>query len=134
MIRTAAFTIGTSSTVVAFDTVSRDPAGLWVPAEQGFVLTETGIYLFSLSLVVVPLATPPSGQFFAGQILLDGVIAAQQQVHQSMPYGFGVLISTTVYVTAGQIVNGAGVVANGPVNGQAGPADTWMAVDYLGTG
>lgn len=131
--RAAAFAIGTTTGVVVFDTVDRDPMGLWVPAQQGFVVPVTGVYQIAFGYSVAPVASPASGQFAAGQILVAGVVRASQGVHQSMGYGYGPNLAAAAYAVAGQVIQAAASVAY-TSNGQTGTGVTYMAVDYLGTG
>jgi hypothetical protein len=127
--RAAAWTIPAGFTNVPFDTVARDPMGLWVPANTGFVVQATGVHLFSGVL------TGPggAGAFLAAQWVRAGQPFASGSIHGSMGYGLGLPLSAPVMCSAGDVVvMQAWAVPAGAVG--VGIAATWATVDFLGTG
>jgi hypothetical protein len=130
--RNGAFTVGTAANPITMDTMAYDPLGLYVPAQNGFVVPLTGLYLVGFAFSVVPGAG--SGQFAAASISVAGTTAAQNGVHQSMGFGFGPNLTAVVQANAGQVVVGVASVAPSGMNGQPGIASTYLTIDYLGTG
>ena len=133
--RNAAFTISNTATnVVPFDTVQRDPAGLWVPAQSGFVVPVAGLYLVVGAVIAAPAGSPASGQFLAVNVALNGAIVASNGVHQSMAFGFGSAVPTPVLAAAGGLIQTSASSNPNAVNGQVGLSSSFMTIDYLGTG
>ena len=130
--RNAAFMVGTAAGPLGFDTVQRDPFAMWVPAQNAFIVSTAGVYLVSASLICAPNAG--TGQFLALNVVVAGTVVASAAAHQSMSFGFGALVATPVLAAAGGGIQATASVAPTAMNGQTGPASTFMAVSYLGTG
>lgn len=133
--RNAAATVGTVNGVMPWDTVQRDPQGMWTPASYSFVPPVSGIYLIAVAYIVNPVGSPASGQFAAAWIAVGGSgnLVASQGVHQSMSYGYGPSLVAALPVNAGQTVQ-AVVSCTYASTLQTGGWNSYMSIDYLGTG
>jgi hypothetical protein len=128
--RQAAWTVpAAAGTVVPYDTVQRDPAGMWKSAQTGFVVPAAGLYLLS----AVINAGGGTGNFVGLTFQDNGAQIATVGAHGSMAYGIGPALSTPVLCSAGdllQVLAGANVAAAA----QTGVTTNFATVDYLGTG
>jgi hypothetical protein len=126
--RNAAWTIPTVYTTVPFDTIPRDPMGLWVPG-AGFVVQTAGIHLFS---GVVTSAGGP-GSFIAVQWVKGGVAFASASAHGSMGFGVAPALTTAILCAPGDVVVFQ-ATATPTGAAQLGANACFANIDYLGTG
>jgi hypothetical protein len=126
--RAANLTIGAANQAVLFDTVNRDPLGLWKPAVPGFVVPQAGLYLVQFTMTWAGPNTVYYGYLKNGAVY-----------YQNTPNGTGANSCRAGYVAAlaaGDSIDaylnnqsGTGVTA-----GNGGPQLNVFSIDYLGTG
>jgi hypothetical protein len=127
--RAAAWTVPASYAAVPFDTIQRDPMGMWTPAQNGFMVPTAGIYQVSAQLT----SAGGPGSFAALQFIRAGAAFASVGAHGSMGYGIGPACSTPVAASAGDVIT---MQATATPAGAAltGVNNFYFAIDYLGTG
>jgi hypothetical protein len=131
--RTAAWNVPTAWTSMPFDTTSRDPYTMWVPANNGYTVPLGGIYRVTLLCSVVPTAT---AQAVAIQVQQNGQGQLESSAHASTIWGIDALSTGALMCVAGDVVSSQIISTPSlplslgtPVVGQ-----NYFMIDYLGTG
>jgi hypothetical protein len=130
--RAAAWTTTTGWTAVPFDTVDRDPAGLWVPANNAFTVPVAGVWQ-AAGHWGTNAAAANHAAFVSvaknGTQTRDGsfVIAA------AAANALGTMVSGALYAVAGDKLSLLHLSSTATA-GFTGIGGCWFSVDYLGTG
>jgi hypothetical protein len=128
--RAAAWTTGSSGSLLSFDSVTRDPYGLAGGGQ--WTCPVAGVYAVSAVAGITFTATAQAAYININDSIVGNVMLAGQ--HSSMGYGAGLTVSGAIFFGAG-IVVGIFTNTSGPtLNGQAGAGITSGTFAYLGTG
>jgi hypothetical protein len=130
--RNAAFNFTTAGPVLAFDTVDRDPYGMYSTATGQFSAVVAGWYHLEIRAVATSTA---GGVIWAELDVSKNGAAYAQGPTGTAPAGLYItpLCVTSVYCAAGDYITvitmGGSTIGGGP-----GVTSTFATIDYLGTG
>ena len=130
--RTAAFSATTTQAILAMDTQDFDAYGLYVPAQNGFVIPIPGVWLIGFQFA----AAFTAGQYARAVVNRNGTIAFQNQLWMNA--------NTSTLPTSGLLALAAndlmqaniqaGATATGDNAAAVTKAENYFTVVYLGTG
>jgi len=130
--RTAAFSATGSQAILAMDTVDFDAYGLYVPAQNGFVIPIPGVWLIGFQFA----ATFTASQYARAVVNRNGAIAFQNQLWMNA--------NTSTLPTSGVLALAAndlmqaniqaGATATGDNAAAVTKAENYFTAVYLGTG
>ena len=130
--RAGALVIGAPEATFPFDSVGRDPYGLWVPAQTQFVVPIAGLWLVHSALMG---AGSGLAQAFYSYLYAEGVTPGTASNHSStVTFAFGPVNVATIEPAAGTSVRLTAGTSGGNLAMNVGPTFTYMNLDYLGTG
>jgi hypothetical protein len=130
--RAAAWSSGNNvDQVMAFDTVTRDPYGLWVAGSNAFVAPLAGVYRISALISANAAATQ---QYNQAVFYVNGTVAHRANTWASAAaQGLATATTDEYYLNTGDTLQ---VYSRTPAvfTGTVGSATTSAACDYVGTG
>jgi hypothetical protein len=118
-------------TNIAYDTIQRDPYGMWNVANANLITAPvTGLYHITS---VVNITASASAQWVETRIVASATSVADVRSQSSVAVGLGVHASVVIYLTAGQTAIGQ-VATNTSLPIIPGIGETFCTCTYLGTG
>jgi hypothetical protein len=129
--RNAALTLTSTFIACPYDTVDRDPYGLWVPASTSFQVPIAGLYRFTLQLTATTTAT---GQYVSGNVYKTGGVQISGMVGSPSLATWAVGASNDlVMLVAGDYIQ-FNVNSSVSMSVVTGRAMTFGTISYVGTG
>ena len=128
--RSAAWTLSTSRVVLAMDAMERDPYGLWVAGQSGYVVPIPGRWQGNFQVAAVATTT---GQYLQSAISKNGTMQRAFSGFASLATTLYATAIETLLLAAGDVLT-MGIVGNVALAGATTNLLTCMTLDYLGTG